>query len=165
MGESKAVASLSSGLLARKGGAKPAIRPQVQTMNESFEHMPSDMASLAPDDICDRAEESKASGQQAEIVSITGKESSSQDTPDIVIQQEKLASRVQKPAAARRSALADGRRAAFTLRIDAERHMKLRLASTMTNRSAQQLVTEALDSLLDKMPDLQSLAEKVRKHS
>lgn len=43
---------------------------------------------------------------------------------------------------------AGSRRKAFTLRLDAARHAKLRLACTARNRSAQQLVTEAIDKLL-----------------
>ncbi len=43
-------------------------------------------------------------------------------------------------------------RAAFTLRLDAKRHLKLRLASTVKNRSAQQLVTAALDKYLAEIP-------------
>ena len=63
----------------------------------------------------------------------------------------------------RRSALSDGRRAAFTLRLDSERHLKLRLASVTSNRSAQQLVTEALDRLIADLPEVAELAAKVRK--
>lgn len=59
---------------------------------------------------------------------------------------------------ARRNAAEHGRRAAFTLRLDAQRHLKLRLAATMRNRSAQQLVTEALDQFLADLPELDSLA-------
>ena len=62
---------------------------------------------------------------------------------------------------ARRSALDRGKRAAFTLRLDNERHLKLRLACTMRNLSAQQLVTEALDELLGEMPELDSLAAQM----
>jgi hypothetical protein len=61
----------------------------------------------------------------------------------------------------RRSALENGRRAAFTLRMDADRHLKLRLACTIRNRSAQQLLTEALDKLMDELPDLATLAAQV----
>jgi hypothetical protein len=64
-------------------------------------------------------------------------------------------------APVRRSALDRGARAAFTLRMDAERHLKLRLACTIRNRSAQQLVTEALDRLIDELPDLATLAAQV----
>ena len=67
----------------------------------------------------------------------------------------------QGPLKARRSALENGRRAAFTLRMDAERHLKLRLACTIRNRSAQQLITEALDKLIDELPDLATLAAQV----
>lgn len=68
-----------------------------------------------------------------------------------------------EPAKPRRSALENGRRAAFTLRMDAERHLKLRLACTIRNRSAQQLMTEALDRLIDDLPDLATLAAQVAK--
>lgn len=66
-----------------------------------------------------------------------------------------------EPAKPRRSALENGRRAAFTLRMDAERHLKLRLACTIRNRSAQQLITEALDRLIDELPDIATLAAQV----
>lgn len=61
----------------------------------------------------------------------------------------------------RRSAIDDGRRAAFTLRLDARRHLKLRLASTIKNRSAQQLVTQALDKFLAEIPEIEALAARV----
>ena len=51
-------------------------------------------------------------------------------------------------------------RAAFTLRLDPNRHFKLRLASTLQNCSAQLLVTEALDQFLKDIPQLDSLAEQ-----
>jgi predicted HicB family RNase H-like nuclease len=52
-------------------------------------------------------------------------------------------------------------KAAFTLRLEAERHLKLRLACAVTGRSAQQLVTEALDQLLQSRPEIGALAEQV----
>jgi len=55
----------------------------------------------------------------------------------------------------------DVRRAAFTLRLDAKRHLKLRLASTVKNRSAQQLVTAALDKYLAEIPEIEALAAQV----
>jgi hypothetical protein len=42
--------------------------------------------------------------------------------------------------------------AAFTLRLDAERHLKLRVVCALRHRSAQQIVTEALDAYLAKQP-------------
>jgi hypothetical protein len=73
------------------------------------------------------------------------------------------------PAAARRhaprlqAALASKGKAAFTLRLDRERHLKLRLACAVDGRSAQQLVTEALDQLLERMPELDGLAAKAKR--
>ena len=47
---------------------------------------------------------------------------------------------------------------AFTLRLDKDRHLKLRLASAVTNQSAQRLVTEALDRFLEEHPEVQALS-------
>lgn len=57
-------------------------------------------------------------------------------------------------------------KAAFTLRLDSERHLKLRLACAVRHQSAQQLVTDALDALLDSMPEIDDLASHVpaKKH-
>jgi hypothetical protein len=52
-------------------------------------------------------------------------------------------------------------KAAFTLRLDPERHLKLRLACALSRRSAQQLVTEALDNFLDSLPELEALSRGV----
>jgi hypothetical protein len=66
------------------------------------------------------------------------------------------------PASSRsvRAAPGSKAKAAFTLRLDPSRHLKLRLACAVTGRSAQQLVTDALDQLLDGMPELDSMAER-----
>ena len=57
-------------------------------------------------------------------------------------------------------------KAAFTLRLDSERHLKLRLACAVRHQSAQQLVTDALDALLGSMPDIDDLVSHVpaKKH-
>jgi len=54
-------------------------------------------------------------------------------------------------------------KAAFTLRLDPERHLKLRLACAVKGRSAQQLVTDALDQLLGNMPELDHMANQARR--
>ena len=54
-------------------------------------------------------------------------------------------------------------KAAFTLRLNGDRHLRLRLACAVTGRSAQQLVTDALDQLLGSMPELAPMAEQVSK--
>lgn len=154
MSEPKPFASLSPRLLARKGGARPAMRPQVAQL------FPDALARDLNEDLGwnDMGHEP---GAGAEVVPLTGDQPQSAPVPDVVRQQERIAREV---SAARRSALADGRRAAFTLRVDAERHLKLRLACTIRNRSAQQLVTEALDRLLDELPDLSALAQQVARN-
>lgn len=52
-------------------------------------------------------------------------------------------------------------KAAFTLRLDHERHLRLRLASALHNCSAQVLVTEALDSFLQSLPEVEELARQL----
>ncbi len=139
MSDHKPIASLTPRLLARKGGAKPAMRPQAGALVLSHEDLGwNDMGHDEAD--------------FGHVVSIE----SGRDMPAVVRQQRTLGREVE-----RRSALAEGRRAAFTLRMDAERHLQLRLACTVKGRSAQQLMTEALDRLLAEQPDLASLAAQV----
>lgn len=155
MSEPKPFASLSPTLLARKGGARPAMRPQMQHL--SLDDYEEDHARHQDLGWNDMGHETSDESTGAEVISIM---------PEVLRQQEAIAqrfigkSRNDRP---RRSALADGRRAAFTLRVDAERHLKLRMACTIGNRSAQQLVTEALDLLLDGLPEVTSLAAQVAK--
>ncbi|MGB5779135.1 MAG: hypothetical protein WBH10_08675 [Allopontixanthobacter sediminis] len=76
-----------------------------------------------------------------------------------------IAVKAPKTVRTRRVAAVDqGKRAAFTLRLDAERHLKLRLASTIGGRSAQQIVTDALDAFLGDMPELATLAAQVQRN-
>jgi hypothetical protein len=65
----------------------------------------------------------------------------------------------------RKSRVAPGSKgkAAFTLRLDPERHLKLRLACAVTSRSAQLLVTDALDQLLAEMPELDAMAQRAKR--
>jgi hypothetical protein len=60
-----------------------------------------------------------------------------------------------------RAAKGSKEKAAFTLRLDADRHLKLRLACAVNNRSAQMLVTDALDAFLDAMPEIGQLVARV----
>lgn len=144
MVDPKPFASLSPTLLARKGGAKPAMRSQASAVMVSHEDLGwNDMGH----DLVHH---------EAEVVPIH----SDARLPEVVRQQREIARQIGQD---RRSALADGRRAAFTLRVDAERHLKLRLACTVKGRSAQQLVTDALDQLLDSLPDIAELAAQVAK--
>jgi hypothetical protein len=62
-----------------------------------------------------------------------------------------------------RSAPGASGKAAFTLRLNPDRHLKLRLACAVTGRSAQLLVTDALDALLASMPELDAMAAKANR--
>lgn len=53
-------------------------------------------------------------------------------------------------------------RSAFTLRLDADRHLRLRLASAITRQSAQQLVIQALDALFETLPTVETLAQRAQ---
>lgn len=61
----------------------------------------------------------------------------------------------------KRAAPGSKAKAAFTLRLDKERHLKLRLATAVSNKSAQKIVTEALDRMLEDMPEIKSLAANI----
>lgn len=142
-------ASLGPMLLARKGTAKPAMRAQltqndrVATLGDAFpaddfEDLAASQSALGWDDM----------GHDDQVVRLP-------------VACEATVTRLPTPHTARRKAVDQGRRAAFTLRLDAERHLKLRLAATLHGRSAQELVTEALDQFLSEISELDSIAAHV----
>lgn len=92
------------------------------------------------------------------------------EAPEVKRQQHELVTRIadSNEAEAQRQAqnLEQGRssrRAAFTLRLDEDRHLKLKLASAVCDVSSQQLVTQALDRFLAEMPEIEMLAAQVRR--
>ncbi len=211
MSEPKPFASLSSGLLARKGGARPAMRPQgFGQIGGNLEDLGwNDMGFEAPKPVeAPRDLEHDAFGepiaenpalhghagltpvnspvhsQQAEIVDRLQDASDEGDEVDETAQvaEENVELPVQPvearaqmyvvpaapaPVARRasrpRSAPGSKGKAAFTLRLDPERHLKLRLACAVSGRSAQLLVTDALDQFLDGMPELEAMAQKAKR--
>ncbi|MEM7665819.1 MAG: hypothetical protein AAF250_08165 [Pseudomonadota bacterium] len=188
-------ASLGPTLLARKGGAKPAMRPQLAPLPED----------VADDQLEDLGwnDMGQDDGEGAEVVQLNA--AANEDvieaiSPVVKRQQKDLADRVladavmdgseepdeedtegeiaeveiaeptpvvTKPRKAKKRVASKsakkGRRAAFTLRLNAERHLKLRLAATMEGKSAQALVTEALDMFLAEFDDLDALAERMQR--
>jgi hypothetical protein len=206
-------ASLGPTLLARKGGAKPAMRPQIAPLvkdeaelaaladeqledlgwNDMGENEPHGSADIVPIN-ADLAAEDFAQGpgpivrrQQRRLeervladAAMTGPEDCEPEydaedenfygedyaaAPEYVAQvsqPEPVAPR-SRPAAPV-AATASSRRAAFTLRLDADRHLKLRLAATMRGQSAQTLVTEALDRLLAEFDELDVIANHLKRH-
>jgi hypothetical protein len=171
MREMKPFASLSSGLLARKGAAKPAMRPQ------AFGTFGASLDDLGWDDMG----EPNQHEEQQPVTPVCGLTPAprSAPEPEVVVQQRALEesfapveresdapaveesfapARVVKLPRRRGEASSAKAKAAFTLRLDPERHLKLRLACALTGRSAQHLVTGALDEFLNTLPEVEALA-------
>jgi hypothetical protein len=211
MSEPKPFASLSSGLLARKGGARPAMRPQgFGQIGGNLEDLGwNDMGFEAPKPVeAPRDTDHDAFGepiaevpvlhglagltpvnspvhsQQAELAGRLHDASDEGDAADETAEVvEEIAELPVQPVEARaqmyvvpaapapvahrasrpRSAPGSKGKAAFTLRLDPERHLKLRLACAVSGRSAQLLVTDALDQFLDGMPELEAMAQKAKR--
>ena len=210
MGEPKPLASLSAGLLARKGGARPAMRRQplgsgpapLNSMgyddlgwndrgydvdpDQSSE--PARMVDLKPlltgSVLAHNAEAEQAVDDSAAhepvLAGLTDDygadqfEAEAPDVPEVVRQQESLIERVAAvarkvearpgpPAKKEKAprALRAREKAAFTLRLDAERHLRLRLASAVTNRSSQVILTDLLDEYLASLPEIDAMASRL----
>jgi hypothetical protein len=204
--EAKPFASLSSGLLARKGAARPAMRPQGfgQVGGQSLEDLGwNDMGFEPPkpaevardcdhdafgDDVVEHPRVhptgltpvgSPVHDQHAEIADRFGGEDEadeeldetaeiyepSNDEAPVVVVAAPAARPAPVPRRAPRPRVAPRSKgkAAFTLRLDPDRHLKLRLACAVGGRSAQQIVTDALDQLLERMPELDAMAVKAKR--
>jgi hypothetical protein len=207
--EAKPFASLSSGLLARKGAARPAMRPQgFGQVGNGLEDLGWNDMGFEPPKPAEAARDASHDAFGEEVVEHPRAHHPTGLTPvqsPVHDQQAELAERLyeceedeevdetaeiyeadteeapeveqapvfSKPAVAPapaprraprpRSAPGTKGKAAFTLRLDPDRHLKLRLACAVDGRSAQQLVTDALDHLLERMPDLDGLAAKAKR--
>ena len=209
--EPKPFASLSSGLLARKGAARPAMRPQgfgqgaagledLGWNDMGFEPPKPAVVPIRDADHDGFGEEvddhpkvhptgltpvhSPVHTQQSEIADRLRvdepdetiealDEEVDESAEPFLVEPELAAAPVSIPLAVLptvprraprpRSAPGTKAKAAFTLRLDPERHLKLRLACAVNARSAQQLVTDALDHLLGDMPELDAMAQKAKR--
>jgi hypothetical protein len=214
--EAKPFASLSSGLLARKGAARPAMKPQGfgqmgggnledlgwndmgfeppkaavvardsdhDAFGDVVEHPRAHPTGLTPihspvheqqADIADRLGGSESDDEIGRIDQIEELEEvddiAQARAPEIeeapapvtvaLVSAAPLAARRRVPSP--RSAPGSKGKAAFTLRLDPDRHLKLRLACAVDGRSAQQIVTDALDQMLGRMPELDAMASKAK---
>lgn len=207
MNEPKPFASLGPTLLARKGGAKPAMRPQLAPMGAggsaqaAARSLEQDFDALEDLGWNDMGDEDSAPERSADVLQLTPAPANPESeaktdagSPKALVRSihEELAEMLEKsgedvPAPKAKAAPVPApkpskptlvqapaeeapeeeanRRAAFTLRLDAKRHLKLRLASTVKNRSAQQLVTQALDKFLAEIPEIEALAAQVKRNS
>jgi len=217
--EPKVFASLSSGLLARKGAARPAMRPQGfgqggasledlgwddmgfeppkatsaardethDAFGEELEEQPlrnpvgaltpiqspvhsqraeiADRLEVPDEELTEEGEEVDETAElyepEAETPEPTAPETENEEPP-VVVELTQARSPVARRAWAPRAAPGSKAKAAFTLRLDPSRHLKLRLACAVGGRSAQHIVTDALDQLLERMPELDAMAEKAK---
>ena len=215
MTDPKPFASLTAGLRARKGNARPAMRRQPHfaahgavplghddlgwndmgyDVDPDQSAEPARMLDLKPlltgsvlahnveaehavDDGVGHEFPAELSGEfngLAEGYGADQFEAEAPEVPEIVRQQESLIERV--AAVARKvearpepkpkkekapRALRAREKAAFTLRLDAERHLRLRLASAVTNRSSQVILTDLLDEYLASLPEIDAMASRL----
>lgn len=162
MMEPKPFASLTAGLLARKGTARPAMR-RTYTSGMTSPNLPASVQDdLGWNDMGeDRAPQTPPpSPPPLTVIKSDGAvvQDQARPMPEIA-----PAPTAPAKATALRPAPQGARaaKAAFTLRLDPERHLRLRLACAMNHRSAQQVVTEALDAFLRARPEIESLAQQV----
>lgn len=162
--EPKPFASLTSGLLARKGGARPAMRRAYIAGGDKPTLPLSVQEDLGWNDM---GEDTPPPAPLAMIREDMPQPVAQAAAPEIVRQQEQLAEQISDPMDEREpwvpvpTVRPRGAKAAFTLRLDPERHLRLRLACAVNNRSAQQIVTQALDAFLNSQPELEALAQQV----
>ncbi|MEO8175307.1 MAG: hypothetical protein ABI626_01440 [Sphingomicrobium sp.] len=228
--EPKVFASLSSGLLARKGAARPAMRPQGfgqgggaledlgwddmgfepprpvtaplrdethDAFGEEFEAQPlrNPVGALTPVHSPVHSQQAEITGRLNATDDLTEEGEELDETAELFDPEsaEDLSPLVEAVAPARvqivdpvglpvappvaapatapalrqvrtpRAAPGSKAKAAFTLRLDPERHLKLRLACAVDGRSAQMIVTDALDALLNSMPELNAMAAKANR--
>jgi hypothetical protein len=221
MGEPKPLASLTSGLLARKGQAAPAMRRQSMMISApdagvAGQHNP--LEDLGWNDMGEeQAPVRQATGlspmpaaapapaaplmpvatpaqhvlmqkppvvlqQQEELERELNKPFEAEDEPEVSEEFEAAEVVAEVPAPVEpeilvpvavapsvvvpvaqprdpvvRAAPGSKGKAAFTLRLDGDRHLKLRLVCAINHRSAQQIVTRALDEFLAKQPSVEEL--------
>jgi len=199
--EPKPFASLSSGLLARKGAARPAMKPQGfgQMGGGNLEDLGwNDMGFEPPkpaetprdathdafgEDVVEHPRAhptgltpigSPVHDQQAEIEGRLGADELDEEFDEtaepfepeaepVAVVRTPVVAAAPKRAPKPRSAPGTKGKAAFTLRLDPARHLKLRLACAVDGRSAQQIVTDAVDRLLADMPELDAMAERAKR--
>lgn len=167
----KPLASLSATLLARKGQARPAMRRQGMASLSALSSAGDDLGwndmgdatgdtdTVLPPVLEERQNLVEALAPEAAPAPAPAPAAAPVPAPVLAPRPAPVA--LVADAAPAALAASAGRKAAFTLRLDAERHLKLRLASAVRGRSAQMLVTEALDAFLATMPHVDALRDQL----
>jgi hypothetical protein len=161
----KPAAALTSGLLARKGGARPAMRrTPIATLGSSPAHIADDLGwndmgdEIAPDS-------SPVATQIASLKESLARDPAPQPESQPLEPKSAEVRQLFETSPRAQPVLSSGRRSAFTLRIDDERHLRLRLLSAVSNQSAQQLLISALDALIEAHPDIDGIASDPKTRS
>lgn len=149
---SKPAAALTGGLLARKGMARPAMRRQLVPGAGGASPQPVE-DDLGWNDMGDDLPPPPAAPAPSPVALHLAAIEAGLDKPAELEADQPPAKR-----AALKLRAVGARKSAFTLRIDAERHLRLRLLSAVSNRSAQQLLIQALDQLIAENPNIEKLA-------
>ena len=173
LADPRPAASLTGSLLARRGSARPAMRrPTLGGVQISF---PTGFtAEPQSDDLGwnDMGEEQAIASAAVPVPIAPGRIEDGSDAAPISPAKQQLQSLAEQmsirlkatkqPKRAQPASLvAVARKAAFTLRLDPERRLGLRLLSAVSKRSAQQLLVEALDALIAGNDQVKALAEQV----
>ncbi len=190
MTDGRSFATLSSSLLARKGQARPAMRPQALQIQNNSEASHAILNDLGLDDLgwndmghdiphagipdvapvglhgitpLPHAEVPPVVHQQDALADYYAPDSDQQDEPAPLPLSginpgfvSRTAVDPQQPVV--RAAPGGRAKSAFTLRLDTARHLHLRLVCAVAHRSAQQIVTQALDEFLARQPSAAELA-------
>jgi hypothetical protein len=180
MNDPKPFAALTGTLLARKGAARPAMRPQVSLdwadTDSACREEPARPARMAlvpgarlpeveqPE--IEQPEIDRAWTDMGEPLPEPSVAEAGEENPEVLRQIRQLSGMINRKVAATRRANADvetlpGKKVAFTLRLDPRRHALLRACCTAERRSAQALLVEALDRLVDATPGLEDIVAQL----
>ena len=184
LGQPKPAATLSSALVARKGQARPAMRPQglsgLNAISDSLDDLGwNDMGhnAMQPDPVpaASPVGSPPVLRQREVLMEEIEAPTLGPDEPALRAQAPGVGSDPCRapPVASKKGLLSMPRhgvsnsrhvksgKAAFTLRLDGDRHLRLRLASAMSHQSLQQVVTQALDNFFKSLPEVEEMAERL----
>lgn len=134
-------------------GAVPEVKPEVRQQQERIAEQFSASPEVALEVGFDSFEIEEAPvGAALTVVTMT---------PEPSVKPISRRGKTDAPRSRARAVPGQKGKAAFTLRLDQQRHLKLRLACAVRNKSAQMLVTDALDAFLESMPEISQIAANI----
>lgn len=202
MRDPKPIASLTAGLLARKGNARPAMRRQPQVggpgavplghddlgwndmgydvdparRNDDDDHdlvaqrnPASGLSPMHADDVDDAGMDVADTYPINDAVAIPSQSAEPEVRRQLKALVEAVASKTTRATAPKTTTSKAASRAvagsrgtyAFTLRLDPDRHLRLRLMSAASNCSTQQFLTAMIDDYLGQLPEMDSFVARL----